>query len=333
MDTLIKNILESIKRADKYQKAEMLKSMGIDGMSNPQEIERGVREFVTLRDEPINLAAGDDEESIEESAMIAEMDILSEAQKAELTKIIDGLVEERADIRTKQMMKKFTKFITESVGKKIVAKTKSDLVSRIDEELNAINDKSARVCRSVVTEAAEEVRLAKESKEQLIEEFQKKAPVVMEQEIDKRVKQLTEEARQKIEEAKANKELYENIIDGFKKVGYVINEDVNGVIGKKDSENLELKTELTKIKTTAKIQELTEGMLPKQKERAMELLEDCTSAEQVERNFKDIRMKVIRENNFVEEKEEEKIDPKTQAIFNEEDEFSKLVSASKRYYG
>ena len=253
MDTIIKNILDSIKRADQYQRAEMLKALGIKG-SNPEDIERGVREFVTLRDGKVNLAAGDDvesmEEPIEESAMIAEMDILSEAQKSELMKIIDNLVEDRADSRTKQMMKKFTRFITESVGKRIVAKTKTDLVTKINEELDSITDKSARVCRSVVTEAAEEVRLAKESKEHLIEEFQKKAPVVMEQEINKRVEQLTEEARKDIEGAQANKELYENLIDGFKKVGYVINEDINGVIGKKDSENLGLKTELNKIKTT-----------------------------------------------------------------------------------
>lgn len=330
---------------DKIKKM-MVQEKGME----PEEAEKFVSQLALfdpneMKKLQMKLVAGDDEEAIEddaekemeteacdkkyaESVDVSTNDILTESQKNKLKSVIDSLVEERVQEKTKAFVNKYTKFIVESTSKKLIDVTKEKLFKKVNESIESYRDKTERVARSVILEASSEINHIKDKHKQLLESFKQTAPQLIESEVEKRSKELNEEALKAIEKYNKREKLFESILDGLEDNGYMINEDIEGKIEKMSEENYRLKTEIIKREKMIKINQLTEGLLPNQKERVIKLLEDCPTAKKVEEQFNSVKEKILSEEyrQVKKEKEEKKNE------MNEENEFFvDLLEGSKEF--
>jgi hypothetical protein len=260
--------------------------------------------------------------------VILDNNILTESQKTELKCVIDQLVEERTQEIIKEFVKKYTGFIVESATKKILTKAKSGVVKHINEEIDKIKNTTEKVVRSVVLESSNKVAESKKATEHMVEEFKKTAPKLIDKLSEEKAQKIAEESLRVKKQSEKSIQIVEGVLKGLEGIGYVINEDVDQIGKKSKNEIMSLKTELTKIKRDLRIAELTEGMLPDQKDRVIELLEEYTTANKVEQVFGKIRDKVIEENTFV--KTEKKAEPKPKVI-SEEDNLDSLLGLSKTF--
>lgn len=255
-------------------------------------------------------------------------DILTESQKVELKKILDTLVEERVQAKTSAFIKKYTNFIVEQATTKITKGMMGKFSARIEEEIGAIKDKSERVCRSVVCEAANKIAGTKAKHKKLVEDFKATAPQLIESLAEKKSQELSEEAILAIEQNKKIAATFAGITKGLESVGYVINEDTDNKLKKLINENLKIRTQLVKQERDLKLAELSEGMLPSQKKDLVELLSECTTAKLVEDKFKFARDKIMKKDLVVEEVVVEK---KKTEVINEDEIFSQMLVGSKRF--
>jgi hypothetical protein len=260
--------------------------------------------------------------------VILDNNILTESQKNELKGVIDSLVEERVQENIRAFIQKYTSFIVESATQKILTKAKKDLVGKINEDIDNIKTMTEKVVRSVVLESSNKIAENKKATEKLVEEFKTSAPALIEKLSEEKAQEMSKEAIALKERSERSIQVVEGLMKGLEGIGYVINEDVDQIGKKSKNEILGLKTELTKIKRDLRIAELTEGMLPNQKERVIELLEEYTTAAKVEQVFGKIRDKVIEENTFV--KSEPKPEKK-EKVMTEEDNLDSLLGLSKTF--
>jgi len=272
-------------------------------------------------------------EKKEEETTMLDNDILTEAQKKELRKIIDSLVEERVQQRNKDFVDKYTKFIVESATTKLVEKVKVGLVERIDEEMKTIRSKAEKICRSVILEASTKIHETKKQQQELVENFRATAPDLIKNLAEDKAKELAADAIQAIAEKERLQESLVSITKGMEKAGYVINEDIDKVIEKEKNEKLMLRTKLAQANRDLKLAQLTEGMLPAQKREMEKLLEDCTTSDMIEDRFllakkKVMESKVIVEEEVPQEVKERQVEAKR--LLDEEQEFSSFLSAAKR---
>lgn len=261
-------------------------------------------------------------------------DILTESQKNELLKIIDDLVEERVREKNKAFVDKYTDFIVESATAKISEKVKDGFSKRIKSTLNEMHDKYEKFSRSVVLEATHKISTSKKNMEKLVEEFKKTAPMIIEGEVKKKTDQLSEEAVQAIQKYEEQKVIVEGLLKGLNKIGYVINEDVNDAVRKKEAVAYTYKTRAIEAEKKLKISDMCEGLLPDQKEKLVPLLEECETAELVEKKFKSMKAKVLKEstNSVVVEKKPDTVkNDKQMKNFNEEEIFGELLRGSLKF--
>jgi len=269
-----------------------------------------------------------EEDKMEKTSILENTDILTEAQKVELKKILDTIVEERVQNQTNAFIKKYTGFIVEQATKKITGNLMSKLSTKINEEIGTIKDKSERICRSVVCEASNKIAETKAKHKKLVEDFKATAPQLIESLAEKKAQELAEEAILAIDQNKKIAATFEGITKGLESVGYVINEDVEQRIKKLTSENMEVRTKLIRQERDLKLAELSEGMMPVQKKEVAELLSECTTAKSIEDKFKFARDKIMKKDVIIEEKIVE--NPKTE-IINEEEIFSDLLVGAKKF--
>jgi hypothetical protein len=260
--------------------------------------------------------------------VILDNNILTESQKNELKGVIDSLVEERTQEIIRGFIQKYTSFIVESATQKILTKAKKDLIGKINEDIENIKNMTEKVVRSVVLESSNKISENKKATEKLVEEFKTSAPALIEKLSEEKAQEIAKESIELSKKSKKSIEMMEGMMNGLTELGYVINEDVDQIGKKSKNEILGLKTELVKIKRDLRVAELTEGMLPNQKERVIELLEEYSTATKVEQVFGKIRDKVIEENTFV--KTEEKPEKKEKVI-TEEDNLDNLLGLSKTF--
>ena len=260
--------------------------------------------------------------------------ILTETQRKELSVIIDELVEERVALKQDQFVKKYTKFIVESATSKVVEKMKNGLILQVEGKINDIQTKSEKACRSVLIEAASKVKDMKQKHKYLLEEFKVSAPKLVKDLAEKKALELTEDARGAIEENNRLTEAFKNFSSGLSKAGYVINEDVDNVIEKERNEKRMLRTKLIESRRNNKVSQLTEGMLPGQKKKVIELLEDCVTEKQVESRFLKVKAKVLSEDRHVETRDINELKKKeleANKVINEEQSFEQFLGMSKEY--
>ena len=255
--------------------------------------------------------------------------ILTEAQKEELQKIIDTLAEERVQERIKQFSDKYTKFIVESATTKIINRVKSGLAEKINTDLQTMKEQTEKICRSVISEAAGKIAKTKKAQKQLVEEFKKTAPGLIQKLAEEKAQELAKESLVAIEENQKLTESLSSIMRGMSKAGYVINEDLDGAIDKERNEKLMLRTKLVEARRDLKVAQLTEGLLPNQKKEIVELLEDCTTEKMVEDRFLLAKSKVMSENTHVMSEEVEK--PEIPKEMMEEENFGEFLKAIKNY--
>jgi len=272
-------------------------------------------------------------EKKEEESSLIDNDILTEAQKVELRKIIDTLVEEQVQKKNREFIEKYTKFIAESATTKLVEKVKGKLLEKIDEEIKTIHAKADKICRSVILESSTKVRDIKRKQEQLIEEFKNSAPKLIKSLAEEKVKELAADALVALNEKQRLEESLSGIFKGMEKAGYIINEDLDHVIAKEKTEKLMLRTKLALANRDLKLSQLTEGMLPTQKRAIEKLLEDCTTPEMIEERFLLAKKKVMESKVVVEEVVPEETKRKIEAaehLVNEEEMFSNFLGVAKR---
>jgi hypothetical protein len=260
--------------------------------------------------------------------------ILTEAQKTELAKVIDELVEERVQQRQAAFVKKYTKFIVESATAKVADKLKTGLLLKVEERIADVQDKAEKACRSVLAEAASKVQKTKKQHAKLIEEFKSTAPKLIEDLAEKKAQEMTEEAQGAVEENTRLTEAFKGFTEGLSKAGYVINEDVENVIEKERNEKRMLRTKLVEARRDNKIAQLTEGMLPGQKKKVIELLEDCVTEKQVEDRFLSVKAKVLAEDRHVETEsvtELQKKQTELESMMSEENAFDQLLGMSSEF--
>jgi len=263
-----------------------------------------------------------------------DQNILTEKQKAELGKIIDQLVEERVQQRQKEFVKKYTKFIVESATSKVVEKMKDGLLLQVEEKINLVKSKSEKACRSVLAEASSKVVQTKKAHKRLLEEFKITAPKLVEDLATKKAQELSEEAIGAIEENNRLTQAYKQLTEGLSKAGYIINEDVDNVIEKERTEKKMLRTKLIEARRDSKLAQLTEGMLPGQKKKVVELLEDCVTEKQVEDRFLKVKAQVLAEFRHVETEDREVLKTKQskfEETMNEDNAFEVLLGQSKAF--
>jgi len=259
-------------------------------------------------------------------------DILSSKQKNELTQVIDSLVEERVKERQSKFIEKYTSFIVESTTKKLTEAVKGQLSEDMQNEIDKVNDKAQRLCRSVILESSNKISTYKKNQEKLIEEFKTKAPEMIENLAEEKAQKIQEEAIQTIDKYKNNVKIVESMKQTLEQSGFVINEDVNSVIKTKTNEVMGLKTQLNKAQRDLKIAELTEGMLPNQKKNMVNLLEDYSTDTEVEKHFKESKDKILSENRMIVEEEVVAIpDNKVTKKLEEDRVFSDFLSLSKEF--
>jgi len=260
--------------------------------------------------------------------------ILTESQKKELGKIIDSLVEERVQERQSKFVKKYTKFIVESATSKVVEKMRDGLMLKVEEKIDEVKSKANKACRSVLSESASRVASIKKQHRRLVEEFKISAPKMIKDLAEKKAQQLSEESRGALEENDRLNSAFKGFSDAMAKAGYLINEDVDHVIEKERTEKRMLRTKLIESRRNNKLSQLTEGMLPGQKKKVIELLEDCVTEKQVEDRFLTVKVKVLAEDRHVETENINTL-KKKQAIYEEENMedrlFDSLIGSSKAY--
>jgi hypothetical protein len=237
------------------------------------------------------------------SKVIMDNNVLTEGQKTQLKGVIDELVEERAREITKEFIQNYTSFIVESVTKKVVSKTKNNIMSQINEEIDRVKSNIKKVTNSVILEASEKIKEEKEKSKTIVEEFKRTAPKLINRLAEEKANQLSEEAIQSINDAKKSKDT--------------------------KNQMLTLKTEMTRLNRDLKIKELTEGMLPIQREKAVKMLEECTTAKMVERNFDKIRSTVLSEGRII--KETKKPEVKKDPAMLKEESFEDLIKQSSSF--
>jgi len=260
--------------------------------------------------------------------------ILTKVQKTELSKIIDNLVEERVQERQAEYVKKYTKFIVESATSKVVAKMREGLMLKVEEKINEVKTKADKACRSVLAEASFKVQNVKKQHKKLVEEFKQSAPKMIKDLAEKKAKELTEESRGALEENTRLAEAFKGFSEAFATAGYIINEDLDNAIEKERIEKRMLRTKLIESRRNNKLSQLTEGMLPGQKKKVVELLEDCVTEKQVEDRFLNVKAKVLAEDRHVETESVSDLKEK-QSIFEEEHSeellFDTFISRSKEF--
>ena len=260
-------------------------------------------------------------------------DILTEAQKVELRKIIDTLVEERVQQKNRQFIEKYTKFIAESATTKIVDKVKAKLTQRIDEEMKDVSKKATKICRSVILESSTKIRDVRKQQEKMVEEFRISAPKLIKNLSEEKARELASDAIDAIAEKERLEEALNSITKGMAKAGYVINEDVDRAIEKERCEKMMLRTKLTKANRDIKLSQLTEGMLPAQRREIETLLEDCGTADKLEERFLFAKKKVMESNCVVEEEishEARNKKDEMNSIMQEDEIFSSFLGAAKK---
>jgi len=272
-------------------------------------------------------------EKKEESMSLLDNDILTEAQKTELKKVIDEMIEERVQARNKEFISKYTKLIAESAMTKVLDKIKLTSLQHIDEELSALKTKTERVCRSVILESADKVRLAKKQQKDLISQFQNTAPQLIQKLAEEKANELAAKSLNALSDRDKFKSIVENITKGLEKSGYVINEDVEHVIEKEQTEKMMLRTKLIRANRDLKLAQLTEGLLPSQKREIEHLLEDCTTDKMVEDRFLLAKKKVLESGKIFEEEVISAADRKnieqTKKVLSEEEAFTSFLGAVK----
>jgi len=269
----------------------------------------------------------------EEETSMVDNDILTEAQKKELRKIINTLVEEQVQQRNRAFIEKYTKFIAESATTKVVNKVKNKLSTRIDEEMSEIREKAAKICRSVILESSTKIRGVRKEQEKLVEEFQKTAPKLIKNLAEEKAKELASDSIDAISEKERLEEAFTGLVKGMEKAGFVINEDIDKVIQKEKNEKLMLRTKLAQANRDIKVAQLTEGMLPAQKREIETLLEDCTTDQMVEERFLIAKKKVMENNTVIEEEVSNEGQEKkavAQKVMEEEEMFSSFLGAARK---
>jgi len=260
-------------------------------------------------------------------------DILSSKQKKELSGIIESLVEERVKENQSKFIEKYTSFIVESATKKLSGKIKDSLTEEMTAKVDEANDKAQRLCRSVILESSNKISTYKKNQEKLVEEFKNTAPKLIEKLAEERAEEIQAEAIDTIDKYKKDVQIVESMKDTLAKVGFIINEDVDDVVKTKSNEVMNLKTKLNRAERDLKVSELTEGMLPNQKEKMSTILEEYSSSSEVEKHFKSIKEKVLVENTVVETKEVivpiEKTELEKKMLH--EEQFSNFLSSSKEF--
>jgi len=270
---------------------------------------------------------------IEENTVM-DNNILTEAQKKELSKIIDTLVEERVQEKQAQFVKKYTKFIVESATSKVVEKMRSGLILQVEERINEVKNKAKKACTSVLAEAASKVQKTKNIHKTLVEEFKVTAPKLIKDLAKKEALRLSEEARGAIEENDRLNAAFKNFTEGLSRAGYIINEDLDNAIEKERTEKRMLRTKLVEAKRDLKLAQLTEGMLPGQKKKVKNLLEDCVTEKQVEDRFLTSKAKVLSEDRHVETENINDLrerEDKQNKTFSEEETFDSFLSTAKEF--
>jgi hypothetical protein len=271
---------------------------------------------------------------VEESKNMLDKNILTEAQKKELSKIIDDLVDERVQERQSQFVKKYTKFIVESATSKVVEKMRGGLMLKVEEKIDDVKNKADKVCRSVLAESASRVANIKKQHTKLVEEFKSSAPKMIRDLAEKKAQELAEESKGALEENSRLTEAFKNFTAGLAKAGYVINEDIDNVIEKERTEKRMLRTKLIESRRNNKLAQLTEGMLPGQKKKVIELLEDCVTEKQVEDRFLTVKAKVLAEDRHVETENISDLKRKQSQLEEEQSEdmlFESLIGISKEF--
>lgn len=279
--------------------------------------------------DPETFKKKEEENTMEDTSILANTDILTEQQKEALKGIIDQIVEERAKAQNKAFINQYTEFIVEQATKKLTNQMMQKFSAKINEEIGAIKEKTDKVCRAVVCESASKIAETKAKHQKLVEEFKATAPKLIENLAQKRAAELSEEAELALKQNEKLVATLSGIVKGMESVGYVVNEDSEGKLKKIMKENMDLKTQMVKTQRDLKLAELSEGMLPVQKKEVAELLSECTTAKMVEDKFALVRSKVMQKDIIVEE-EEEVAAPKKEVI-NEEDAFAQLIGMSKNF--
>ena len=298
-------------------------------LKHPEKAKGAAKEMAkSMKKSDLEDFAKTSENNLPEENVSLDGDILTEAQKEELKKVIDVLVEERVQERIKQFSNKYTKFIVESATKKIVGKMKSGLADKITTELEQMREHTEKICRSVVLEASNKIATAKKKQKQLVEEFEKTAPELIQKLAEEKADELSKEAKIAIEENARLSESLSGIMKGMTKAGFVINEDVDSAVDKERNEKLMLRTKLVEARRDLKIEQLTEGMLPVQKKEIIKLLEDCTTEKMVEDRFLLAKEKVMSANLIIEREEIKK--PK-EPVLQEDELFGDFLSSVKGY--
>ena len=267
-------------------------------------------------------------EKKEETSVLANTDVLTEAQKEALKGIIDQIVEERAKEQNKNFISQYTEFIVEQATKKLTDQMVQKFANKINEEISVIKDKTDKVCRAVVLESSTKIAETKAKHQKLVEEFKNTAPQLIDRLAEKKAQELSEDAILAIQQNEKLVSTLSGIVKGMESVGYVINEDTDGKLKQTLKENLDLKTKIVKAQRDLKLAELSEGMLPAQKKEVTELLSECTTSKMVEDKFNLVRDKVMKKEIIVEEKE---IEVKKPQVINEEQSFSELIGMSKKF--
>lgn len=276
-----------------------------------------IKEFLTTK-----------ESQMDETSLLKNTDILTESQKEALKGIIDQLVEERVREKNDSFIKNYTSFIVEQATRKLSSTFMSKITNRIHEEIQNIQTKADKICRSVVLESSSKVSEIKKKHAAMVEEFKNEAPKLIENLAEKRAEELAEDAIIAIQQNEKLATTVEGITKGLERLGFVINEDTDGRVKGLQHENKELKTRLIKQERDLKLAQLCEGMLPSQKKEMSELLSECTTAKILEEKFSMIKTKVMNKDVIVEEK---KIEPKKVQVINEEDVFADLIAGSKKF--
>jgi len=266
---------------------------------------------------------------------VMENNILTSAQKKELSKIIDTLVEDRVQQKQAQFVKKYTKFIVESATAKVVAKMSEGLILQVEDRINEVKSKAEKACRSVLVESASKVKNIKNKHKKLMEEFKTSAPILVEELAEKKANKISEEALGAIEENNRLNEAFKGFTAGLAKAGYLINEDLDNAIEKERNEKRMLRTKLIEAKRDNKLSQLTEGMLPGQKKKVIEMLSECVTEKQIEDRFLSVKTKVLsEEHRHVETgniNEMIKDEEKKNVVLSEEQSFNQLLGMSRAF--
>jgi hypothetical protein len=314
--------------SDKQRKAAGMALSAKRGKASVESLKGAAKDmYETMSEKELEKMASMKEEKKE--IMDEEKGILTDLQRTELKKVIDTLVEEQVESRQKAFIEKYTKFIVENATSKITKKYKTEVMKKFDEELKTIRGKLGKFCRSVVVKAEEKVIDQKQKTQQLIESFEKEAPKFIKTNTKKQVQELAEESIRSIEETKKYKKLIEAMLSGLYKVGYVINEDIDKVIEKERNTSKLLKTELLKTRRDLEFERMTEGMLPEQKAEMSELLNECTTYDELKKRFPLAKKKVFDKNIEMRVIREEKEKDEKMPMMNEEMELTEFLKAVK----